>query len=63
MQTITDLTDPIDEITTDNVTSDHKDAIEKVMKDLDKELANENLTKKEKQELEEGKQKLILKKH
>ena len=57
MKTISALVAPIKDITVDHVTSEDKEAIEQVAKDIDEELGNENLTDEEKEILEEEKQK------
>lgn len=57
MKTIAELTESLDDITVDDVTSDDKEIIEQVIEDIDEQLANDDLTEDEKAALEETKDK------
>ena len=57
MKVIADITDSIKDITVDDVKSDDKETIETVIKNINEELKNDDLTDEEKAELEDEKQK------
>lgn len=57
MKTISALVAPVKDITVDHVTSGNQEAIEQVMKGIDEERKNDNLTEEENEILEKEKQK------
>lgn len=56
MKVISDITNPIKNITVDKVKSKDKENIEKVIEDIENELKNKNMTDKERQELNKAKE-------